>query len=61
LRSGTQNCQNDAASDVTIVYLQEAVTPASLAAKTKGGIAISAAPIVRLDSVENSTRWPATP
>jgi hypothetical protein len=44
LRSGTENCQNDFASDVAIVYLQEAVTPASLAAKTRGGIPVPAAP-----------------
>jgi len=44
LRSGTENCQNDAASDVAIIYLQEAVTPASLVAKTIGGITVPAAP-----------------
>ncbi|HZJ67872.1 MAG TPA: trypsin-like serine protease [Kofleriaceae bacterium] len=44
LRSGTENCQNDAASDVAIIYLQEAVTPASLVAKTSGGISVPAAP-----------------
>src|SRR6185436_14471766 len=44
LRGGSENCQNDAASDVAIIYLQEAVTPASLVAKTLGGIPVPAAP-----------------
>lgn len=44
LRSGWDNCQADFASDVAIVYLQEAVTPASLVAKTPKGYPVPAAP-----------------